>query len=196
AAQMPPWPSVFAGAIRSRMIADAGASIAALKSGDLPAPLDGILGTPEQPGDFTLGDITIHHQPDNGDWDVYSPLPADLTITGSVEEPTIHVLKPQELPAALATSNNSSQLPLLRIDGQAKPVSGFWLNSAGWQAHLRGETPAVAQLKHQSELWMLESRLGIALDANQLRPRDGALYTCVAHAIHPEPRLRGPRDVA
>lgn len=50
-AVMPPWPSVAAGAIRSRMLADAGADLAAFARSEQPHPA---LGTPARPGPFTL----------------------------------------------------------------------------------------------------------------------------------------------
>lgn len=182
-AQMPPWPSVFAGAIRSRMLADAGVSIAALKSGALPAPLDTILGTPEHPGEFTLGSVVLRHKPAGGQWDTYHPLPADLVIAGSQDAPVIHRLQPQQLPATMATSNASPQLPILRRNEQAKPVAGFWLNRAGWQAHLRGKLPNAKHLKHQSALWQTENRLGIALDEAKRSAADGQIYTSDAVAM-------------
>lgn len=182
-ALMPPWPSVFAGAIRSRMLADADASIRALRDGALPAPLDAILGTPEAPGTFTLGTVRLARRSEQ-QTALYHPLPADLVITGSETAPEINIQRPQPLPAGLATSNGAVQLPILRTDSQAKPVSGFWLTDAGWQAHLQGQPLDTTQhLIHQRELWQTETRLGIALDAATRSAADGALYTSDAVAM-------------
>ncbi|MBO7410610.1 MAG: hypothetical protein J6T92_01675, partial [Ottowia sp.] len=48
---MPPWPSVAAGAIRSRILVDAGIPLGEFATGQRPHPA---LGTPEKPGTFTL----------------------------------------------------------------------------------------------------------------------------------------------
>lgn len=174
---MPPWPSVFAGAIRSRMLADADVSIDALKNNSLPAPLDAILGMPEVPGTFTLGSICLAQNTAHR-FATYHPLPADLVVTEEDEGPILHKLQPQALPAALMTSSSTPQLPILRTDKQLKPASGYWLNQAGWQAYLSNQLLKADQhLIHQSELWQTETRLGIALDEDRRSTRDGALYT-------------------
>lgn len=177
-ALMPPWPSVFAGAIRSRMLADAGISdMTAIRQGQLPAPLDQILGKPDSPGSFTLGEVTLA-QPACQNPGRHRPLPADLLVTEENDKPTLHRLQPQALPAALVTSSSINQLPILSTDKQLKPASGYWLNQAGWQAYL-GNQPLQADqhLTHQSQLWQTETRLGIALDEDRRSTRDGALYT-------------------
>lgn len=185
-ALMPPWPSVFAGAIRSRMLADAGVSISALKNGALPAPLHSVLGTPETPGDFTLGAVCLA-QAQKQAIECCHPLPADLVVTGTEDAPKVHTLRPQPLPAALATSNTAAQLPILRTDSQAKPLSGFWLTAAGWQAHVQGQPlEADRHLIRQSTLWQTETRLGIELDGSRRSAADGALYTSDAVAMPPK----------
>ena len=59
---MPPWPSVAAGAIRSRILADAGIDLAAFGEGLQPHPE---LGTPTQPGSFVLQAFHVARQQGN-----------------------------------------------------------------------------------------------------------------------------------
>lgn len=182
---MPPWPSVFAGALRSRMLADSGARVEDLKQGALPAPLDAILGTPEQPGSFMLGEVTLAAN-NRGHLQTCHPLPADIVVTGEPGALQIHRLQPQALPEGLASSAVNLQLPILRLAKAAKPVTDQWLNQAGWQAHLRGEKlDANKHLIATSDLWASETRLGIALDAQQRSAAPGKLYTSDAIAMNP-----------
>jgi|AntDeeMetagen681_2_1112603.scaffolds.fasta_scaffold05251_2 CRISPR-associated protein Cmr3 len=182
-AQMPPWPSVFAGALRSRMLADAGVSIDQLKTNTLPAPLDHVLGTPEHPGDFTLADLCLARR-DGQALERLRPVPADLVVTQIDDGYAIHKLEPQVLPKPLATSSRARQLPIPRTNTQAKHVAGLWLTATGWQAHLRGEPLDAAQhLVPTAELWQTETRLGIALDSDKRAAADGQLYTSDAVAM-------------
>ena len=50
-ALMPPWPSVAAGALRTRILADDGFDLAAFAADEKPHPH---LGTPQAPGSFVL----------------------------------------------------------------------------------------------------------------------------------------------
>ncbi|MDW8313286.1 MAG: type III-B CRISPR module-associated Cmr3 family protein, partial [Burkholderiales bacterium] len=50
-ALLPPWPSVAAGALRSRMLADDGVDPAAFARGEVEHP---VLGQPTSPGPFAL----------------------------------------------------------------------------------------------------------------------------------------------
>lgn len=185
-AMMPPWPSVFAGALRSRMLADAGASIAALEKNTLPEPIGTILGTPDRPGSFTLGAVTLARQI-NGRTERFHPLPADLTVSEAEECLRIRKLAPQTVPETLVTSAHSAgPLPVMRTDQPAKPLAGYWLTAVGWERYLRGAPldPAT-HLCAQADLWRLESRLGIALDADRGAAAESQLYTSDAVALRP-----------
>lgn len=180
---MPPWPSVFAGALRSRMLADSGATIKDLKNGTLPTPLDAILGTPESPGSFMLGDVTLAMSR-NGTLEQLHPLPADLIVTKQDDQLQIYRLQPHTLPDGIATGAANRQLPILRTKNAAKPESGYWLNATGWQAYICGATlNAGKHLIATNKLWHTETRLGIALDANQRSAAEGQLYTSDAIAL-------------
>src|SRR5699024_8889646 len=121
----------------------------------------------------------------NGQVHACRPLPADVVVTGEPGNYTIHRLKPQPLPEGLATSAVSRQLPILRMSKAAKPVTDQWLNWAGWQAHLRGQAlDAQKHLIAAGDLWKTETRLGIALDAQQRSAAEGKLYTSDAIAMN------------
>lgn len=185
-ALMPPWPSVFAGALRSRMLADAGATIDQFKSHTLPAPLERILGAPEAPGDFTLADVCLARG-DGSTFERLRPVPADLVVTQTDDGHAIQRLEPQILPEPLATSSPARQLPILRTDTPAKPVSGLWLTAAGWQAHLCGQPlDAARHLVPAEELWQTDTRLGIALDADKRAAAHSQIYTSDAVAMQRE----------
>ena len=75
-ALMPPWPSVAAGALRSRILADEGVDLAAFAAGQITHPQ---LGSPTQPGSFVLQAFQVARRMDDK-VELLLPLPADLVI--------------------------------------------------------------------------------------------------------------------
>ena len=66
-ALMPPWPSLAAGALRSRMLADHGIDLAAFaQAGErlpgLSGALHACLGTPQKPGNFRVSLFTLAYR--------------------------------------------------------------------------------------------------------------------------------------
>lgn len=186
-AVMPPWPSVFAGALRSRMLVDAGVDLPAFAKGA--AALSGAyaaaLGTPAEPGAFTLGPLCLGRR-QGEQLERYYPLPADLQVTQAEGQALqIHQLRPARLSAGLACSLQTDQLPLLQIPEPAKPAGGYWLTSSGWRHYLANQALTPEHLLHSSELWQLEQRLGIGMDETARRASDGALYTSEVVALRP-----------
>lgn len=183
-AQMPPWPSLAAGALRARMLADGGVDLRAFKDGRPPADaaLAAALGTPAAPGDFRVTAFTLARRGADGAVEPLFPLPADLVATGEGEALCVTPLAVQAPHRALASSAVLPRLPLLRACAPAKPASGYWLSGAGLAAYLAGETPAAHDLVPQRELWRLDARLGIALDGATRSAADGMLYTTDAVA--------------
>lgn len=185
-ALMPPWPSVFAGALRSRMLIDAGADPRAFAAGHarLPKGYADALGTPEQPGRFTLGPVRLAFAAATGIEPVY-PLPADLQITlaEDTDKATVHRLEPRSLPASIACSRATRELPLLRINAPAKPAAGYWLKTEGWRRYLTGAEIDSDHLIKTELLWKPERRLGIALDPQRRSAADGKLYTSEVVAL-------------
>jgi CRISPR-associated protein Cmr3 len=181
-ALMPPWPSVAAGAIRSRMLAGARADLEAFAEGGRVADprFDAALGTPAEPGAFRIAAFTLAREMD-GRIDPCLPLPADVVVSDAEGLTDAVYLQPQALP--IATSAGLPQVPVLRTAAPVKPVSGLWLTAAGWRAWLAGEPLERKCVLHSRDLWKTDPRLGIALDKERRTAADGQLYTAETVAL-------------
>lgn len=182
-ALMPPWPSVAAGAIRSRLLADHGIAFTAFARGEarLPAALAECLGTPAAPGRFRLARFALACKTAQG-IEPLLPLPADLVVSADDLTGAAY-LRPTMLHPSLASSQ---PLPLAAVLCQpvpAKPVGGLWLTAAGQRAWLAGEPILPTHLLRASTLWKTDARLGIALEPGKRRAADGQLYTTEAIAL-------------
>ena len=188
-ALMPPWPSVAAGALRSRMLIDAGLDPAAFaaSSASIEPELAAALGNVAQPGSFRIAHFGLARRAGAGEdplFEALLPLPADISVD---EHDRATALQPTHLHAALASSNPLPLPPTLLQPAAGKPRTGLWLTSAGIAAWQRGEALSAAK-QHwvaASELWSLDSRLGIALEAGRNTVADGQLYTSEAVALRP-----------
>ena len=181
---MPPWPSLAAGAIRSRMLSDHGVDMDAYSKGKalLDEPLNSILGSPETPGAFSLHHFglarrvqsgspkQIHHQP------IY-PLPADLIASEEGEAVVLHQLKSSPLPGGIRGSNPLTEAALLQVERQIKPLGDCWLTLEGMRRWITGNLPSADQLLRSSDLWASDPRLGIALNPQSRTTQEGQLYT-------------------
>lgn len=177
---MPPMPSVVAGALRTRMLVSAGVDPARFGRGEatLPADLQPVLGTPEKPGTFTLTDLLPARRRADGVVEPLFPLPADLQVfADDSDAPEVRMLRPARPGPAVATGTGLAALPVLRRDAPGKPAGGYWLTAEGWRRYLSGEVPDGSVVVHQSALWKVERRLGIALDRGRRAAGDGMLYT-------------------
>jgi len=181
-ALMPPWPSMAAGALRSRMLVDGVTDLAAFADGTAPTgKLGSVLGTPAAPGTFRVVDFTLGRAGKGPTVEPFRPLPADLVAlpdgTGGVA--AVRYLTPtaaKDLPDGVATSFPLANLPLLRAEQQKKPVTERWLGAKGWNAYLSGRVVEPADLAKDA-LWQTDPRLGIALDAAARTAGDGQIYT-------------------
>lgn len=174
---MPPWPSVAAGAIRSRILADDQVNLAAFARGEVNHPT---LGTPAAPGNFALTAFNLGRRFADGHVELLIALPADLIIKESGKKTTACLLRPETMLAGLETSSSLPMLPVLAEEQRSKQATGYWLRQAGWESYLRGQNPAADHLVKSSELWALDYRLGIGLDAQTRRAADGKLFTTQA----------------
>lgn len=163
-ALMPPWPSLAAGAIRSRLMAE-GETLEALANFRL-----------------TLFGLCRRSTTENCPLEPLWPLPADVVVSNDDLSGATY-LRPQPLPTGLSSSYPLANLPTLQADKPAKPVGGLWLNGAGIAAWLNGQPISKAHLLRSSALWQLDSRLGIALDAEKRSAADGKIYTSEAVAL-------------
>lgn len=186
-ALMPPWPSVAAGALRSRILADAGIDPASFAKDKAPLTpgLAASLGSVATPGAFRIvhfGLVRNTGRHDAPALDLLLPLPADLSIS---QDDKATLLRPAALHPALASSHPLPLTPTLRQPEAGKPKGGVWLTGTGIAAWQRGETPdkAKGHWVPTSELWKLDPRLGIALEAGKGTVAEGQLYTSEAVAL-------------
>ncbi len=199
-AVMPPWPSVFAGAFRSALLAQDASRLAAFVAlgthAGMAEPersaqmrdllgdnLYSALGTPSRPGDFRVTWVSLAAQQGRA---AAIPLPADLLAFDDAGTDPLVALQPSALPAGLRVSGGLPLIAVPRVHKQIKPQSGRWLAGSGIAAHatarLTRDTPTVAT----GDLYRRETRLGIGLDADSRTASDGAIYTtqAVAFADH------------
>ena len=185
-ALMPPWPSVAAGALRTRLLADDGVDLAAFAAGQVVHPQ---LGTPAQPGPFVLQDFQLARRQGAG-MELLMPLPADLVVINTENAtknapaaPQAHhitALRPTALHSAMATSSPLLLVPVLAQTGRSKSASGWWLRASGWRKYLQGQAITPADLEHSSRLWSYDERIGIGLDNATRSAADGKLFTARA----------------
>ncbi len=178
-ALMPPWPSVFAGAIRSRMLVEAGVDLGRFtdEGASPPEALASVLGTPSEPGSFRLAHALLAEPAPGGPRAVF-PLPADLVVTqGARGVPEVHRLVPVAPPEGVSASGELPLLPALRRKEPAKPLGGYRLTAEGLETWARGGVPAPEDLVPASALWKGDPRLGIARDRGSGTAAGGKLYT-------------------
>lgn len=179
---VPPWPSVAAGALRSRMLADANLDLAGFAKGEAPHPE---LGTPSQPGSFRITGFQLARKQTNGQIERLVQLPADLVVSKSEDEALqLSRLTPTALTPGLLSSYPLPQHPVLAETTRSKPASGYWLTEAGLVAYLAGETPKAEHLVRTSALWQLDARVGVGLDPDRRAAAEGRLFTVQAVAPH------------
>jgi CRISPR-associated protein Cmr3 len=177
---IPPWPSVAAGAIRSRMLADDRVDLSAFAAGNV---VHSALGTPARPGSFMLQGFFMARQV-NGQTELLVAPPADLVISKNDQgKLMVQRLTPQavDLPSSFALP----KLPVLAQNERIKAQSGYWLTQAGWQAYLSGQTPLAFQLVPSSELWGIDPRVGIGMSEATRSVEDGKLFSAQAVALKP-----------
>lgn len=181
-ALMPPWPSVFAGALASRALADAG------RVGEItrePGRAEAILADTVGP-DYALTALALA-------WydELLFPLPADLVAQ---EGARLAPLSPRALDSrfeAVGTSTGGAlpMVPILGAPNRKKPLSGQWITAAGLTLHLDGRVPDPDCLVPASCLWQTDPRLGIALDAASGTTAESLIYTTDAVVLQPGVRF-------
>ena len=196
---VPPWPSVAAGALRSALLADRGYDLAAFACGAITG--DSELGTPKNPGTFTVTAFDVARRHAGGGVETLHPVPADLGIRADDTEErgmTAHRITPQPVPHGIGSSTRTTALAVLAERERGKQESGQWLNAEGWKAHLAGrDIDARRHLVPSTWLWAIDVRTGIALDPVKRAAATGALFTSQAVAMRKrehatmEPGARG-----
>lgn len=179
---IPPWPSVAAGAIRSRMLVDEGIDLAAFAGNQVQ---HAALGTPAEPGSFTLAGFSLARKTAGGAVEQLWPMPADVVISRQADGSlSINRMRPQAI--GLVSSFPLPQLPVLaQAAARSKPETGYWLTAAGWQAYLQGAVLSAEHLVHSASLWSMDARVGIGMDAATRSVEEGKLFTTQAVAMQP-----------
>jgi len=136
-ALVPPWPSLAAGALRSRMLVDDGVDLAAFARGEIE---HAELGTPAKPGPFAIAAFHLARRFADGRVELLFQPPADLVITEDDEgKPCVNRLRPIVSVPGLASSSPFTHLAVLPETKRSKPTSGYWLSEFGWRKYLAGK---------------------------------------------------------
>jgi CRISPR-associated protein Cmr3 len=145
------------------------------------------LVTPARPGSFCVTDFHLARREAGGCIDGLFALPADLVLTQADDDTlTVERLKPHSAAAGIQSSAPLAKLPVLAERARRKPVSGFWLTQRGWGRYLAGDTPAGDDFEPIANLWKLDTRIGVGLDAERRRAEDGKLFATQTVALAPD----------
>jgi len=186
-ALMPPWPSLAAGSLRSRMLVAAGCDPAEFGRCRIEPkePLKSALGTPKAPGTFRVSLFALGRR----NKDVIEPClppPADLVIRRNESGLSAIFLKPSPPRPGILCGSPVQQFPVLRTDAPFKPESDLWLSAEGLRRYLEGDPISSKDLLPREKLWKLDTRLGIALAAATRTAESGRIYTAETIALSPD----------
>lgn len=176
---MPPPPSVVAGALRTHLLVCAGVDLTAFAQGRAEDPR---VGTRDKPGRFTVSAFHLARRTGDTIEPLY-PLPADLVVFGKEEKRRVLRMRPTCVDEGL---RGGVPLPrwavLAECRERHKPDGGpWWLTAEGLRAWMAGEDVDPGRhLVGQTDLWAVESRVGVGLDHARRRAEDGKLFTVQA----------------
>ena len=180
---IPPWPSVFAGAIRTSLIYERGYD--PIKFGKSEITNDPELGTPENPGTFKLTGLQLakRYQIENQHkYEKLFPLPNDLVVFGDTHAgQRICRVKSCSVSDQILTSSVTPCTPVLAQKELGKPSSIlYYLDSKGWSTHLNGSEVPTEHIVSSQDLWKIETRIGIGLNTNTRSVNEGNLFATQA----------------
>ncbi|OIN90623.1 MAG: hypothetical protein AUJ20_14175 [Comamonadaceae bacterium CG1_02_60_18] len=182
--QMPPPPSLFAGAFRSALLGqDAEHLSSFLSQGRCSdAALAQCLGTPDNPCDFRITWLSLAGEPGAGAApEPISPLPADLLMLGK----SFAKLKPRAVQTGVQSAGDLPLRATLHSAKQEKPTGGIYLRSNGFRQHLQGQLPEQSHGIESPHLFVRDPRLGIGLNADARTVEEGQIYTTEGFAFSP-----------
>ena len=174
---MPPAPSVFAGAFRSLIASSDCETYKAIMKGEKPTNslYASALGSLEEPGTFQIVSINIGIKKENRFETMYK-LPNDITLFEKDGVVKIRYSKPDVMPSIIQQNNILPLVAILKAPSE-KPVSGYFLRKSGFEKYINGEEIVISDLIKISDLWKKEMRVGVALDNNSRAAKEGQLYT-------------------
>ena len=184
ASQMPPPPSLFAGAFRSAILGQNAEHMAQFLSGQplVEEARNRCLGTYAQPGAFRISWLSLAGQAHGQAVpEAVSPLPADLVVLGKAFAPLI----PHALGAGVTCSGDLPMRAALFSAKQEKPDTGIYLRGTGLQDHLNGKLPGDSTQAATGHLFRRDPRLGIGLNADSRTAEEGLIYTTEGYAFSP-----------
>jgi CRISPR-associated protein Cmr3 len=190
--QMPPWPSVFAGALRSLILVQQNVDLEKFSRGEI---AHAILGTPSSPGSFAVTHVSLARRTGDG-WQALFPLPADVLVSGGEAGPAasdrlqVSYARPVALktlePLKISSPEALESVPVLRLKAVEKiRARTVWLTPGGLRSYMGGEPLQPDAIVRQDELWKIDPRLGIALDRQTRTAAEGRIYTTDAVALCP-----------
>lgn len=178
---MPPWPSVFIGAVISRSMADRenGVPFADLTPEIAHALIE------EMFGEISLRWMALADETSRGA--MYFPSPADIVLQkdGDSLSATRLVTVPRTAFPDCGSSFSSGlpEYPVLRSASRTKAAGGYWFTLAGFEAHLAGKPIDNNCFVPISALWKSDPRLGIAIDSSRRTAEKSRIYTTEAIAL-------------
>ncbi|MBI4517314.1 MAG: type III-B CRISPR module-associated protein Cmr3 [Deltaproteobacteria bacterium] len=179
-AVMPPWPSLFAGALRSRILADARVDFDAFRRGEVADDrVRACVGrSPAEPGEFRIVSACLARNAGE-QAGLFTPAASDLDVVKQKAGPLVaNSLHPVDLRGfGIAGSGGLPRQAVLRSSAPAKSEEGIWLDARGMAAYLRGGSVAADSLVKADSLWKRDPRLGIGLDGARRTAAQGLLYT-------------------
>ena len=184
ASQMPPPPSLFAGAFRSAILGHDAAHMAQFLAGQpLADPARArCLGSYAQPGAFRLAWLSLAgHKKGQVVPEAVVPLPADLVVLDKTLAPLI----PKAFSAGVVSAGDLPMRANLHSKKQEKPSTGIYLRASGLQDHLSGKLPNDASQALAGQLFQRDPRLGIGLNADSRTAEEGLIYTTEGYAFSP-----------
>lgn len=188
-ATMPPRPSVFAGALRSRMLVDRGVAFADFLGQRVPdAQVRVIVGEgPDAPGTMRVAGVSLGvRQCPRDPLTTWHPVPADLMVVADGEALRAVRLHPRmHRECGVRGSFELPMVPVPETTERGKPQSGVWMRGDALAAHLRGDDVEPDALCRSSCLWKTDPRLGIGLDDATGSAKEGLLYTADCIALAP-----------
>ncbi len=186
ACSMPPWPSIFAGALRSRILVDRKISFQAVESGIFSdEEARKVLGDYSNPGSFRITLVGFE-----AEGKVWLSAPADLVGVQGAEAVEVSFLEPMPVKgSAMRGSFPLPFVPILRQRQREKPVGGLWLSFEDLAKYLKAGAVSDLCPKPASRFWTLDPRLGIALDHEKRIAQEGMLYTTDAISLTPGTKI-------